>query len=155
MSKFRPGTVAKNSDSCRRIYLMIFNCSRLKFNLTCVWFQCEVKTHLASCFTRIANVLDLNLSLFISNAGYIVLRVLLHFSETKKGSKFGLKQNGTKSERLRDEKNGIHDVKKTDWIHVKSIVHRYFLCYLIIEVYRMCKKTELWNLNYLQPIVFI
>ena len=56
----------------------------------------------------------LNLSSSVSNAGYIVLRVLLHFSETKKGSKFGLKQNGTMSERLRDEKNGIQDVKKTN-----------------------------------------
>ena len=49
----------------------------------------------------------------VSIVGYIVLRVLLNFSDTKKGSKFGLKQNGTK-EPLRDEKNGTHRVNKID-----------------------------------------
>ncbi|XP_028413146.1 1-acyl-sn-glycerol-3-phosphate acyltransferase delta-like [Dendronephthya gigantea] len=42
--------------------------------------------------------------------GYILLRVLLHFSDSKKGSKFGLKQNGTKQNGTKEqpkEENGF------------------------------------------------
>ena len=51
--------------------------------------------------------------MFAFITGYIVFRVLLHFSDSKKGSKFGLKQNGVKKTQM-EEKNGTHGVKKME-----------------------------------------
>lgn len=47
-------------------------------------------------------------------AGYIVLRVLLHFSDSKKGSKFGLKQNGTKEQSKENGFQKMSEVKKLE-----------------------------------------